>query len=155
MWLSEENDRKSIIVIEILSKVMYNGCYDRFKKKRGEITMKKVFATDNAPAAIGPYSQAVQGGDYVYVSGQLPIDPATGQFAGDDIASQTRQSLTNIKSILESEGLSMDNVVKTTVLNEVYATFFTGACPARAAFEVAALPKAALVEIEAVAYCGK
>ena len=127
--------------------------------------MKKVFATDNAPAAIGPYSQAVQGGDYVYVSGQLPIDPATGQFAGDDIASQTRQSLTNIKSILESEGLSMDNVVKTTVLldsiadfgamNEVYATFFTGACPARAAVEVAALPKAALVEIEAVAYCGK
>lgn len=134
-------------------------------EKRGDFTMKKVFATDNAPAAIGPYSQAVQGGDYVYVSGQLPIDPATGQFAGDDIASQTRQSLTNIKNILESEGLSMDNVVKTTVLldsiadfgamNEVYATFFTGACPARAAFEVAALPKAALVEIEAVAYCGK
>lgn len=134
-------------------------------EKRGDFTMKKVFATDNAPAAIGPYSQAVQGGDYVYVSGQLPIDPATGQFAGDDIASQTRQSLTNIKSILESEGLSMDNVVKTTVLldsiadfgamNEVYATFFTGECPARAAFEVAALPKAALVEIEAVAYCGK
>ena len=85
--------------------------------------MKKVFATDNAPAAIGPYSQAVQGGDYVYVSGQLPIDPATGQFAGDDIASQTRQSLTNIKSILESEGLSMDNVVKTTVLLDSIADF--------------------------------
>lgn len=127
--------------------------------------MKKIFATDQAPAAIGPYSQAVQGGDYVFISGQLPIDPATGQFAGDDIAAQTRQSLLNIKAILESQGLNMDHVVKTTVLldsigdfaamNEVYASFFTGQCPARAAFEVAALPKAALVEIEAVAYIGK
>lgn len=127
--------------------------------------MKKVLATENAPAAIGPYSQGIQGGDYVFVSGQLPIDPATGAFAGEDIASQTRQSLTNIKSILESGGLSMENVVKTTVLlknisdfgamNEVYATFFEGACPARAAFGVAALPKDALVEIEAIAYCGK
>ena len=126
--------------------------------------MKKVLATEKAPAAIGPYSQAVRGGDYVYVSGQLPIDPATGAFAGEDIASQ-KQSLTNIKAILESEGLTMANVVKTTVLlqnigdfgamNEVYATFFEGACPARAAFEVAALPKAALVEIEAIAYCGE
>ena len=95
--------------------------------------MKKVLATEKAPAAIGPYSQAVRGGDYVYVSGQLPIDPATGAFAGEDIASQTKQSLTNIKAILESEGLTMANVVKTTVLlqnigdfgamNEVYATF--------------------------------
>ena len=135
------------------------------EERRGIHTMKKAFATDKAPATIGPYSQAVRGGDYVYVSGQLPIDPATGEFAGDDIASQTRQSLSNIKAILESEGLSMDNVVKTTVLldsiadfgamNEVYATFFTGTCPARAAFEVAALPKAALVEIEAIAYCGE
>ncbi|MBT9775905.1 reactive intermediate/imine deaminase [Clostridium sp. MCC353] len=127
--------------------------------------MKKVFATDNAPAAIGPYSQAVRGGDYAFVSGQLPIDPATGEFAGPDIKSQTEQSLKNIKAILESEGLSMANVVKTTVLldniadfgamNEVYATFFSGACPARAAFEVAAIPKGALVEIEAVVYCGE
>ncbi|MFR5600963.1 MAG: RidA family protein [Lachnospiraceae bacterium] len=126
--------------------------------------MKKALATDQAPAAIGPYSQGMRGGDYVFVSGQIPIDPATGNFAGDDIVTQTRQSLTNIKAILESEGLSMANVVKTTVLlknmgdfaamNEVYATFFEGACPARAAFEVAALPKAALVEIEAIAYCG-
>ena len=115
--------------------------------------MKKVLATEKAPAAIGPYSQAVRGGDYVYVSGQLPIDPATGAFAGEDIASQTKQSLTNIKAILESEGLSMANVVG--AMNEVYATFFEGACPARAAFEVAALPKAALVEIEAIAYCGE
>jgi len=127
--------------------------------------MKKVLATEKAPAAIGPYSQGVRGGDYVFISGQLPIDPATGEFAGEDIVSQTRQSLTNIKSILESEGLSVANVVKTTVLlknisefgpmNEVYASFFEGECPARAAFEVAALPKNALVEIEAIAYCGK
>lgn len=127
--------------------------------------MKKVIATNEAPAAIGPYSQAMQGGDYVFVSGQLPIDPATGEFAGSDIASQTRQSLSNIKAILADQGLSMDHVVKTTVLldsigdfaamNEVYASFFTGECPARAAFEVSALPKAALVEIEAIAYAGK
>lgn len=127
--------------------------------------MKKVLATEKAPSAIGPYSQGVRGGDYVFVSGQLPIDPATGTFAGEDIASQTRQSLTNIKAILESGGLSMDQVVKTTVLlknindfaamNEVYATFFQGECPARAAFGVAALPKDALVEIEAIAYCGE
>jgi len=130
--------------------------------ERRQIIMKKVLATEKAPAAIGPYSQGVRGGDYVFISGQLPIDPATGEFAGEDIVSQTRQSLTNIKSILESEGLSMANVVKTTVLlknisefgpmNEVYASFFEGECPAGAAFEVAALPKNALVEIEAIAY---
>ena len=127
--------------------------------------IKKALATEKAPAAIGPYSQGVRCGDYVYVSGQLPIDPATGAFAGDDIAVQTRQSLTNTQSILASDGLTLDNVVKTTVLlknisdlaamNEVYATFFEGTCPARAAFEVAALPKDSLIEIEAVAYCGK
>ena len=124
--------------------------------------MKKVLSTTNAPAAIGPYSQGVRTDKTIYISGQLPIDPATGEFAGDDITVQTKQSLTNLKSILESDGLTMANVVKTTVLlkniadfaamNEVYATFFEGAFPARAAFEVAALPKNALVEIEAVAY---
>lgn len=124
--------------------------------------MKKVLATKEAPAAIGPYSQAVRVDKLVFVSGQLPIDPSTGKFAGEDIVAQTRQSLTNIKNILASDGLTMADVVKTTVLlknigdfaamNEVYATFFEGACPARAAFEVAALPKGALVEIEAVAY---
>ena len=124
--------------------------------------MKKVLATTKAPAAIGPYSQAIRADKFVFVSGQIPIDPATGEFAGDDIAAQTRQSLTNIQNILASEGLTMANVVKTTVLlknisdfgamNEVYATFFENDCPARAAFEVAALPKAALVEIEAIAY---
>lgn len=117
--------------------------------------------TKNAPAAIGPYSQAVKAGSTIYVSGQLPIDPATGAFAGDDIASQTRQSLTNIRNILAEAGAEMSSVVKTTVLladigdfaamNEVYAQFFEAPFPARAAFQVAALPKAALVEIEAVA----
>lgn len=124
--------------------------------------MKKVLATKQAPAAIGPYSQGIRADKFVFVSGQLPIDPATGEFAGDDIAAQTRQSLTNISNILASDGLTMADVVKTTVLlknigdfaamNEVYATFFEGDCPARAAFEVAALPKNALVEIEAIAY---
>ena len=124
--------------------------------------MKKVIATKNAPAAIGPYSQATQVNGMLFISGQLPIDPKTGAFAGNDIASQTKQSLENIKAILESEGLSMKNVVKTTVLmqnigdfgamNEVYAEYFTEDCPARAAYEVAKLPKGALVEIEAIAY---
>lgn len=117
--------------------------------------------TENAPAAIGPYSQAIQAGNTIYVSGQLPIDPATGAFAGADIAAQTRQSLTNIRSILAGAGYSMTDVVKTTVLladiadfaamNAVYAEFFAAPFPARAAFQVAALPKNALVEIECVA----
>ena len=114
-----------------------------------------------APAAIGPYSQAIAGKDTVFVSGQLPIDVKTGEFAGDDIKSQTRQSLENIKAILEEAGLSMSDVCKTTVLladiaefgamNEVYAEYFSAPYPARAAFQVAALPKGAKVEIEAVA----
>ena len=117
--------------------------------------------TDNAPAAIGPYSQAVQAGNTIYVSGQLPIDPATGAFAGEDITAQTRQSLNNINAILAEAGADMSNVVKTTVLlaniadfaamNAVYAEFFTAPFPARAAFQAAALPRNALVEIECVA----
>lgn len=117
--------------------------------------------TKNAPAAIGPYSQAVQAGNLLFVSGQLPIDPATGAFAGEDIASQTRQSLTNVRSILEKAGYSCSDVVKTTVLlaniedfaamNAVYAEFFTENCPARAAYAVKDIPKGALVEIEVVA----
>ena len=117
--------------------------------------------TPNAPAAIGPYSQAIQAGNTIYVSGQLPIDPATGAFAGDEIKAQTRQSLTNMKNILIEAGTDMSAVVKTTVLlaniadfaamNEVYAEFFTAPYPARAAFQVACLPKNALIEIECVA----
>ena len=121
----------------------------------------KYISTDLAPAAIGPYSQAVKAGNTVYVSGQLPIDPATGEFAGADIASQTRQSLTNMKAILEANGMTMADVVKTTVLladiaefaamNAVYAEFFAEPYPARAAYQVANLPKGAKVEIEAIA----
>ena len=117
--------------------------------------------TDLAPAAIGPYSQAVKAGNTVYVSGQLPIDPATCAFAGADITAQTRQSLTNIKSILNAAGYDMCDVVKTTVLladiadfaamNAVYAEFFSAPFPARAAFQAACLPRNALVEIECVA----
>ena len=117
--------------------------------------------TPNAPAAIGPYSQAVQTGNMLFVSGQIPIDPATGAFAGEDIATQTRQSLTNISNILAAAGYSVNDVVKTTVLladiadfaamNAVYAEFFTENKPARAAFAVKDLPRGALVEIEAIA----
>ncbi|MBR3009136.1 MAG: RidA family protein [Stomatobaculum sp.] len=123
--------------------------------------MNQAVATKNAPAAIGPYSQGVKAGKTIYVSGQIPIDPATGEFAGQDIETQTRQSLTNIKNILKEAGADMSDVVKTTVLlndiadfaamNKVYAEFFTEPYPARAAFQVAAIPKGALVEIEAVA----
>lgn len=122
---------------------------------------KSPLCTANAPAAIGPYSQGIQTDALVFVSGQLPIDPATGEFAGPDIAAQTARSLENIKAILTEAGLTLSDVVKTTVylnniadfaaMNEVYAQYFTGTCPARSAFEVAALPKAALIEIEAIA----
>lgn len=122
---------------------------------------KKIINTESAPAAIGPYSQSVLAGNILFISGQLPINPETGKFAGNDIKSQTEQSLKNIESILEKAGCTMDNVVKTTVLlndmgnfakmNEVYAKFFTKDYPARAAYEVAKLPKDALVEIEAIA----
>lgn len=117
--------------------------------------------TKDAPAAIGPYSQGVLAGNTMYVSGQLGLDPATGAFPADEIKAQTRRSLLNIKAILASEGLTMQDVVKTTVLlkdigefaamNEVYAEFFTEPYPARAAFQVAALPKGGRVEIEAIA----
>ena len=123
--------------------------------------MKKIVNTDKAPAAIGPYAQAVEIDGLVITSGQLPIDPATGAFP-EGIAEQTRQSLTNVKSSLAEAGLGMDKVVKTTVflsdmnnfgaMNEVYATFFgEGGYPARSAVEVARLPKDALVEIEVIA----
>lgn len=121
----------------------------------------QAISTAAAPAAIGPYSQAIAAGNTLYISGQLPIDPASGAFPGPDIVSQTRQSLQNIQSILEANGMTMAHVVKTTVLladigefgqmNQVYATFFSDPFPARAAFQVAALPKGAKVEIEAIA----
>ena len=122
--------------------------------------MKTVISTEKAPAAIGPYSQGIQAGSLIITSGQLPLDPATGAFP-EGIKEQTRQSLTNVKAILEEGGADMENVIKTTVflsdmnnfaaMNGVYATFFEGACPARSAVEVARLPKDALVEIECIA----
>ena len=121
----------------------------------------KMISTKKAPAAIGPYSQAIQVGNLVYTSGQIPIDPSTGTFAEGGIKEQTRQSLSNVKAILEEAGLSMSNVVKTTVfmadmgdfaeMNAVYAEFFTEPYPARSAVAVKTLPKGALVEIEVVA----
>ena len=121
----------------------------------------KAIATNNAPAAIGPYSQAIEANGFVYASGQLPIDPATGTFPEGDIKEQTRQSLLNAQAILQEAGLELKNVVKTTVLlsdianfgpmNEVYAELFQAPFPARSAFAVRDLPKGALVEIECVA----
>jgi 2-iminobutanoate/2-iminopropanoate deaminase len=121
----------------------------------------KAIVTNNAPAAIGPYSQAIEANGFVYVSGQLPINPSTGAFVEGGIKEQTRQSLLNAKAILNEAGLDLCNVVKTTVLlsdiadfqamNEVYAEMFTSPFPARSAFAVRALPKSALVEIEVIA----
>ena len=123
--------------------------------------MKKVISTPKAPAAIGPYSQAIQVGNLIYTSGQIPIDPATGQLVEGGIKEQTRQSLSNIQAILQEAGLTMTSVVKTTVfmadmadfaeMNSVYAEFFTEPYPARSAVAVKTLPKNALVEIEVVA----
>ena len=124
----------------------------------------KAISTEKAPAAIGPYSQAIQVGNLVYTSGQIPIDPATGVFAEGGIKEQTRQSLSNVKAILEEIGLKMNNVVKTTVfladmgdfadMNSVYAEFFMEPYPARSAIAVKTLPKEALVEIEVIAEKG-
>lgn len=121
----------------------------------------KAISTTKAPGAIGPYSQGIQVGEFIYTSGQIPIDPATGAFAEGGIKEQTRQSLQNIKAILEEAGSSMDKVVKTTVfladmndfadMNSVYAEFFSEPYPARSAVAVKTLPKKALVEIEVVA----
>lgn len=123
--------------------------------------MKKMISTPKAPAAIGPYSQAIQVGNLIYTSGQIPIDPATGQLVEGGIKEQTRQSLSNIQAILQEAGLTMTSVVKTTVfmadmadfaeMNSVYAEFFTEPYPARSAVAVKTLPKNALVEIEVVA----
>ena len=121
----------------------------------------KALNTDKAPAAIGPYSQAIRTGNIVFVSGQLPIIPETGAFPEGGVKEQTRQSLLNARAILQSEGLDLKDVVKTTVflsdiadfgpMNEVYAEFFTAPFPARCAFAVRDLPQAALVEIELIA----
>ena len=124
--------------------------------------MRKIVATDKAPAAIGPYAQANIIGDLVITSGQIPIDPATGNLVDGDIEAQTKQVFENLKAVLEAAGSGLDKIVKTTCfmdnmndfakMNEVYASFFSGDYPSRSAVEVAKLPKGALIEIEAIAY---
>jgi 2-iminobutanoate/2-iminopropanoate deaminase len=126
--------------------------------------MKKVISTDLAPKAIGPYSQGIIVGDLVFLSGQIPVDPDTGEIVtGEDpIVAQTHQSMKNVKSILESQGLNFNNVIKSTVfitnmddfpkVNEVYAQYFGETYPARSCVQVAKLPKGALVEVEVIAH---
>lgn len=121
---------------------------------------KKVISTDKAPAAIGPYSQAIEAGGIIYTSGMIPVIPETGEIVSG-IEEQARQALTNVRSLLESAGSGMDKVIKTTVfikdmndfakVNEVYAGFFSGTYPARSCVEVARLPKDVLIEVEAIA----
>jgi 2-iminobutanoate/2-iminopropanoate deaminase len=123
--------------------------------------VKDIIATDRAPRAIGPYSQAVRAGNLVFASGQIPIDPATGEFVPGGIAEQTEQVLRNLTAVFEAAGLGMDRVIKTTVflanmddfttMNEVYGRFFGAAPPARATVQAARLPRDARVEIEAIA----
>lgn len=125
--------------------------------------MKKIVFSENAPKAIGPYSQAVKANGFLFVSGQLPVVPATGELAQGGIEAQTQQSIENLKAILTAENLTLDSVVKTTVflkdmndfaaMNGVYAKCFIKDCPARACVQVAQLPKDALVEIQLVSVC--
>lgn len=132
------------------------------KEHTGDIKMKTVIKTQNAPAAIGAYSQATVYNGLIYVSGQLPIDPATGELIQDDIGKQTEMAMSNVAAIIKAAGSSMDNMLKTTILltdlshfaqvNEAYGKFFDKEPPARACYQVVALPKGAEVEIEAV--CG-
>jgi 2-iminobutanoate/2-iminopropanoate deaminase len=128
------------------------------------MSQRTVIQTKQAPAAIGPYSQAIRCGELVFCSGQIALDPQTGELIGQDAAVQTEQVLQNLAAVLQAAGSSLAQVVKTTILladmkdfavvNEVYGRFFPQAPPARATYQVAALPKAARIEIEAVALCG-
>ena len=123
--------------------------------------MKKIISTSDAPAAIGPYSQAVRSGDFLFCSGQIPLDPKNGQMVSDDITPQTRRVMDNISGLLKSEGLSLADVLKTTIfltdlgnfqtVNEIYGSYFTSEPPARSTVQVSALPKGAKVEIEVIA----
>ena len=123
--------------------------------------MKRVITTAAAPSAIGPYSQAIEANGFVFVSGQLPLDPATGAFVDGGIAEQAEQSIKNLLAVLKAAGCTADDVVKTTVfmidigdfalVNEIYGRYFSGECPARCAMQAGALPNGALIEIEAIA----
>jgi 2-iminobutanoate/2-iminopropanoate deaminase len=130
-------------------------------EKEKEMTERKVIVTAGAPAAIGPYSQAIRAGGFIFVSGQIPLDPGTGQVVGGGIAAQAERALASLRAILDASGSGLERVVKTTVfltdlgsfteVNEVYARFFPQAPPARATVQVAALPRGVGIEIEAVA----
>ena len=168
LTLSDRNTRSSRMFEHLFTLCVFAAslfvaasCSNRIQNQNNT-TMKQRIDTPNAPAAIGPYSQAIDSGHgLVFVSGQLPIDPATGAFPEGGVKEQTRQSLTNARSILEAAGLSLANVVKTTVfladmgdfaaMNEVYAEFFAEPFPARSAVAVKTLPKNALVEVECIA----
>ena len=125
---------------------------------------KTIISTSNAPSAIGPYSQAVRAGDFLFCSGQIPLDLATGALVGDDVRAQTECVLNNLRAVLEAGGAGLDRVVKATIflvdlgdfgaVNEVYGQFFTSHPPARACVQVSRLPRDARVEIEAIAYLG-
>lgn len=123
---------------------------------------REIIATNKAPATIGPYSQAVKVGNFIFVSGQIPIDPKTGKIVGNDIMAQTKRVLENIKAVLEAAGANLTNVVKTTVylvdmgdfnaMNEIYATYFSEKPPARSTVEVSKLPKGSKIEVDVIAY---
>lgn len=127
--------------------------------------MKKIISTPDAPAAIGPYSQAICSGDLIFCSGQIPLDSKTGQMVSDDIAAQTRQVLDNISGLLKSQGLGLSNVLKTTIfltdlgnfqiVNEIYGSYFATEPPARSTVQVSALPKGAKIEIEVIALANR
>jgi 2-iminobutanoate/2-iminopropanoate deaminase len=132
--------------------------------KEAAMTIERI-ATDQAPAAIGPYSQGVRAGDFIFFSGQIPLDPETGEVVSGGIEAQARQVMSNMQAVLGAAGLAFDRVVKTTIyltdlndfgtVNEIYGRYFRDTAPARATVQVAALPKGAGIEIEWVAYCGK
>jgi 2-iminobutanoate/2-iminopropanoate deaminase len=123
--------------------------------------MKKIISTSEAPAAIGPYSQAVRSGNFLFCSGQIPLDPKSGQIVSGDLATQTRRVLDNVEAVLKAEGLTFENIVKTTIfltdlgdfqtVNEIYGSYFKQQPPARSTVQVSALPKGAKVEIEVIA----
>jgi 2-iminobutanoate/2-iminopropanoate deaminase len=123
--------------------------------------MKKIISTSDAPAAIGPYSQAIRSGNFIFCSGQIPLDPKSGEMVADDIGAQTRRVLDNISGLLKSEDLSLGDVVKTTIfltdlgnfqiVNEIYGSYFNNQPPARSTVQVSALPKGAKIEIEVIA----
>jgi 2-iminobutanoate/2-iminopropanoate deaminase len=126
---------------------------------------KQLISTEKAPQAIGPYSQAIKAGNFLFISGQIPLDPATGVLDSGNIQSQTRRVLENIKAIVEAGGGTLDSIVRTTIflknltdfnpVNAVYATYFREKQPARSTVEVSSLPKGAAIEIDAIAYLGK